>query len=162
MAEGRDHRIENSKWFRGGWSLSGRKCLAGSLRNGDCGTQSWPSPICIMPGSSCSRAPTPKQTTPFARCLPTSLKSMRHSTVARSGPARNMWPVCPCAWVDWACGACEDALLSCAMVNGLLRTSQGNQASGNMAGSIGLLPFRTRSSGRPRYCHAVPLLAVLT
>ena len=49
----------------------------------------------------------------------------------------------------------------CDMGNDILRVSRGNQASGNMAGSIGLLPFRTLSSGRHRYCHAVPLLVRL-
>ena len=35
-----------------------------------------------------------------------------------------------------------------------------SQASGNTAGSTGLLPFPTRSSGRPRYCQSVrPLVA---
>ena len=32
----------------------------------------------------------------------------------------------------------------------------GSQASGNTAGSTGLLPFPTRSLGRPRYCQSVP------
>ena len=45
-----------------------------------------------------------------------------------------------------------------AMARGHLRTPQESQESGNTAGSIGRLPFLTRTSGRQQCCQSVPPL----
>ena len=48
------------------------------------------------------------------------------------------------------------------MARGHLRTPQESQESGNMAGSIGRLPFLTRTSGRQSCCQSVPPRLELT
>ena len=103
----------------------GRRWPRAWKKSADCGTQSPRCQTSSALGNSCHRAPARVRTTasphvasqPVCKVLERTMKAFGVwskiswiSTVAQSGLARNRWPVCPCAWVKWACGARQDAL----------------------------------------------------